>query len=290
MQTVGDKHSGLQTASLTHEESEIRQLGTPLKRGKRKDYCEWCITSPFYFDIKPFEWGKWYHFWEGKRCFQAGLQSPRRTAWTSPAGQRWGPCYGLLNHRRSVCMSALSCWTHSKGRVWRGYNDDFTIKFVDNSDDTALGLNGVNDGVLVVLHIHHAHVVLVPPAWQSEGGHNSSCDSRIAADGLICECCMHAAMCVEVCVCMHSRSLVYVNFPGMSVFLARLFSLQQEPSELRGDHWNMKHIVTTRLLFFLKKLLFPLLEDVFGHDWIKSPNRRCNSIFMKCLCSQSVHL
>lgn len=55
MQTAGDKHSGLQTASLTHEESETRQLGTPLKRVKREDYSDWCITSPFYFDIKPFE-------------------------------------------------------------------------------------------------------------------------------------------------------------------------------------------------------------------------------------------
>ena len=54
----GDKHSGLQTASLMREESEPMQLGTPLKRGKRKDYNEWCITSPLCLDIKPSELGK----------------------------------------------------------------------------------------------------------------------------------------------------------------------------------------------------------------------------------------
>lgn len=48
--------------------------------------------------------------------------------------------------------------------MWHSFNDDFTVKFVDNSEDAALGLNGMNDGVLVVFHIHHAHVVLVPPA------------------------------------------------------------------------------------------------------------------------------
>lgn len=63
------------------------------------------------------------------------------------------------------------------------------------------------------------------------------------------DCCLHAHVCSEfICVWLHSRWLVYVNFPGRSVFFASMFILQQEPSELQRNHWHY-FCVTIYLLF-----------------------------------------
>lgn len=43
-------------------------------------------------------------------------------------------------------------------------NDALTIQFVDNSEDVPLGLHDVNQGVLIVLHIHYDHVIVVAEA------------------------------------------------------------------------------------------------------------------------------
>lgn len=45
---------------------------------------------------------------------------------------------------------------------------DCTIEFVDISLFPILGLDGVNQGILVILHTNHVHVVGVSPAWQRE--------------------------------------------------------------------------------------------------------------------------
>ena len=45
-----------------------------------------------------------------------------------------------------------------------GWERDLTVEFIESASNAPLGLDSVDEGVLIVLHINHTHVVFIIPA------------------------------------------------------------------------------------------------------------------------------
>lgn len=74
---------------------------------------------------------------------------------------------------------------------------------------------------------------------------------------------------------VHSRRLVYVNFPGISVFLARLFILQHEPLGLQRDHWNINSFTCCLSYIFIYRYI-----DIYSYLF-KCPLSSCPHTYLR---------
>ena len=81
-----------------------------------------------------------------------------------------------------------------------------------------------------------------PQPDKVRGGHNRSCDSRNAVDGLICECCTHAAVCVQAGVRVDALTVTCVR--ELSRCVSLLGQVVQSPARaVRAAGKQMKHEV-----------------------------------------------
>lgn len=177
---------------------------------------------------------KMYHFWEGRQCFLAGCPTARTTVWTSPARQRWGPLCVLWSEESLTWTGCVfSCCTNSKWsgkprlyhKAWWQQCCHPTWSWQCRSGRTRQTSRQPSAG-----HSHSPSLTnrLNLTMWKQE------CNSE--------RCSSASGGSVFMLVLLHSRWHVYVNFPAVSVFLARRFFVRQEPSDLQ------RNMITTDFL------------------------------------------